>query len=334
MVTSDTTQHPLEEALAAAREGAVVCDLSPLAVLAISGVDAGRFLQGQLSCDVEALPEGAARYASFNSAKGRMLANLVLWRDGMGFRALLAGDIADATRKRLAMYVLRSKVAIEDVSSATARFGLGGPHAAAVLREAWGVWAEPMVVVRTDHGLVMALPGPRYVLFASAGAIEPIQGASVRAPFAVWQWLTVRAGVPVVTAPLSDQLIAQTANWDLLDGLDFRKGCYTGQEIIARTQHLGRLKERLFAFHVDGDPVAAGTRVFGPPFGAQPCGVVVNAAPAPGGGSDLLAVVQLAAADAGVLRLGSPDGAVLVSLPLPYAIPKPATPRGRVGAPG
>jgi len=334
MVAPDTAERPLAEALDAARDAAVVCDLTPLAVLKISGEDAGAFLQGQLSCDVVALPPGEARYATFNSPKGRMLANLVLWRDGLGFRALVAGDIALATLKRLAMYVLRSKVALEDVSAVSPRFGLGGPRAADVLRDAWSVHAVPMSVVRTDRRAVVALPGSRYVLLADAATLAPIQRVAVRAPHAVWQWLTVRAGVPVVTAPLADQLIAQAANLDLLGGLDFRKGCYTGQEIIARTQHLGRLKERLHAFHVDGDPPVAGTRVFGPPFGDQPCGVVVNAAPAPGGGSDLLAVVQFAATDAGQLHLGAPDGAVLTALPLPYRIPAPSAPRGRVGAPG
>ena len=334
MVPPDTAERPLALALAAARDGAVVCDLSPLAILAISGADAGTFLQGQLSCDVQTLSPGDVRYASFNSPKGRMLANLVLWRDGPGFRALVPGDLVLATLKRLAMYVLRSKVTVEDASAATPRFGLGGPRAADVLRDAWGVRAEPMSLVRTERGAVVALPGPRYVLLADPAALTPIYDAAVRAPYAVWQWLTVRAGVPVVTTPLSDQLIAQAANLDLLGGLDFRKGCYTGQEIIARTQHLGRLKERLHAFHVDGDPPLAGARVFGAPFGDQPCGVVVNAAPAPGGGSDLLAVVQLAATDKGELHLGAPDGPALTALPLPYAIPAPPAPRGRISAPG
>src|SRR5262249_17462144 len=138
---------------------------------------------------------------------------------------------------------------------------------------------------------------------------------------------------PVLTAPLSDQLIAQTANWDLLDGVDFRKGCYTGQEIIARTQHLGRLKERLFAFHVDQEAVTTATRVFAPAFGDQPCGVVVNAAPALDGGNDPLAVVQLAAVEGKELPLGAPDGATLSPLPLPYEIPAAASPRGRAGVP-
>jgi folate-binding Fe-S cluster repair protein YgfZ len=116
----------------------------------------------------------------------------------------------------------------------------------------------------------------------------------------------------------------------VLGGIDFHKGCYTGQEIIARTQYLGRLKERALLFHTDATDVAAGERIYSPAFEGQPCGTVVNAAPAPGGGTDLLAVVQLAAAERGDARLQAPDGPLLAVLPLPYAIPEPTAPRGRI----
>jgi folate-binding protein YgfZ len=151
------------------------------------------------------------------------------------------------------------------------------------------------------------------------------------AAFSVWQWLTIRAGVPVVTVPTQDQFVAQMANWDVLGGVNFHKGCYTGQEIIARMQYLGRLKERLFLLHADAGPPAAGARIFGATFGDQACGTVVNAATAPDGGSDLLAVVQLAAAESGDLRLGSPSGRSLAVLALPYPVPPPEAPRARTG---
>jgi folate-binding protein YgfZ len=134
----------------------------------------------------------------------------------------------------------------------------------------------------------------------------------------------------VVTAATQDAFVAQTANWDLLGGVDFQKGCYTGQEIIARMQYLGRLKERTFLFHAEATGIAAGTRIFSAAFGDQPCGTVVNAAPAPDGGSDLVAVVQLAAVERGDARLGDPAGPRLLPLPLPYEIPVPVAPRGRI----
>jgi folate-binding protein YgfZ len=335
---SPPDQASLAPALRAARDAAVVCDLSPLSVLAVTGADAGTFLHGQLSSDVTGLAEGAACYTSFNSPKGRMLANFVLWREGQAaYQALLPGDIAETVRKRLSMYVLRSKVALLDVSAATIRVGIGGPQAAAALQAALGMVPQTMAVVRDGDVRVIGLPGPRFVVLAPAGrvstALEPLARHAVRAPHAAWQWLTVRAGIPVVTAPVQDQFVAQMANWDVLGGLDFAKGCYTGQEIIARMQYLGRLKERLFAFHTDAEGVLAGTRVYGPAFGDQACGTVVNAAAAPDGGSDLLAVVQLAAVEAGALRLDTPDGPALAPLPLPYSVPPPAPPRGRIGTP-
>jgi folate-binding protein YgfZ len=133
----------------------------------------------------------------------------------------------------------------------------------------------------------------------------------------------------VITAATQDAFVAQTANWDILRGIDFQKGCYTGQEIIARTQYLGRLKERAFLFHATADGIPPGERLFSAAFGDQPCGTVVNAAAAPAGGCDLIAVLQLAAAESGDTRLGAPDGPMLAPLPLPYAIPAPTAPRGR-----
>lgn len=323
-------------ALAAARDSAVVCDLAPLSVLAISGPDAATFLQGQLSNDVTALADGVAQFTSFNSPKGRMLANFVLWREAPGdFRALLSGDLAAPVQKRLAMFVLRSKVALANVSDSNVRFGIGGPKASTVLHASFGRAPDPFTIVRADGATLLCLPGTRFVVIApveSAATIGTrLAHDAVPAPFLVWEWLTIRAGIPVVTAAVQDQIIAQSANWDVLGGVNFRKGCYAGQEIIARMQYLGRQKERLFAFHTDAKAVPA-MRVYGPEFGDQACGIVVNAAPAPEGGSDLLAVVQLAAAGTGGLHLDAPDGPALVSWPLPYVVPPAVAPRGSAGA--
>src|SRR6185436_15766708 len=163
-------------------------------------------------------------------------------------------------------------------------------------------------------------------------ALAPASDADLRARFAglatpagfdAWRWLTIRAGTPVITAATQDAFVAQAANLDVLGGIDFQKGCYTGQEIIARTQYLGRLKERTYLFHVDAADVAAGEKIFSPAFEGQASGTVINAARAPGGGSDLLAVLQIAAAERSDARLFAPDGPPLVPLSLPYEIPAP-----------
>jgi folate-binding protein YgfZ len=323
--------------LVAARDAAVVCDLAPLRLLAIGGADAATFLHGQLSADLNGFSSDACRHASFNSPKGRMLANFALWRnpavDG-AFLALIPADISRSVAKRLSMYVLRSKVTIEDVSDDTIRLGVGGPGGAGALAAALG--GVPAVFTRLVVGpsAVLGLPGSRFVVIAPLASKDTIRARLLlqasAASFDVWQWLTIRAGVPVVTAATQDMFVAQMANWDLLEGIDFQKGCYTGQEIIARTQYLGRLKERAFLFHAGGSAASPGTRIFSVAFGGQPCGTVVNAAAAPGGGCDLLAVLQIAAAERGDARVGAPDGPLLAPLPLPYAIPAAGTPRGRI----
>ena len=282
----------LSTALRAARDGAVACDLESLAVLAIDGSDAPAFLQGQLSNDVDALADDRCQLTSHNSPKGRMLANFVLWREpGAGFRALLPADLAAAAGKRLSMYVLRSKVSLRDASQDSVRIGVGGPGAGAAVRAALDVSPDTFGVARENGATVLGLPGPRYCVIAPIDRAVEIRNALLAhasaAPFAAWQWLTIRAGVPVVTSATQDLFVAQAANLDVLGGVDFRKGCYTGQEIIARMQYLGRLKERLFAFHAAGRRRRGRRAPLQLAFPGQPCGTVVNAAPAPDGGSDL-----------------------------------------------
>jgi folate-binding protein YgfZ len=256
-----------------------------------------------------------------------MLANFLLWRSGAAtFELLLPASVIDAVKKRLAMFVLRSKVTIEDASGESVRIGVGGPGADAALRLA-SIEAPPRLQSRTiDGGSIVGLPGHRYVALVQPAFAErfwdQMSRAARAAGFPVWQWLTIRAGIPIVTAATADRLVPQMANWDALDGVSFRKGCYTGQEIVARTQYLGRLKERTFLAHVDGPPPKPGDKLYSPAFGEQSCGTVLNAASAPGGGSDLVASMQIAAMQSADVRIGSPEGAAIVLLPLPYPLPE------------
>jgi tRNA-modifying protein YgfZ len=325
-----------EEELAAARDAAVVCDLAPLAAMRVAGPDAATFLHGQFTSDVAALAVGTAQYSAWCSPKGRMLANFLLLRtEATTFELLLPAPMIDAMRKRLTMFVLRSKLTIEDSSGESVRIGVGGPTAATALRAA-SIDAPPRFQCRTlDGGLIVAVPGGRYIALMQPAFAEPfwdrVATAARPAGFPVWQWLAIRAGIPIVTAATTDRLVPQMANWDALDGVSFRKGCYTGQEIVARTQYLGRLKERTFLAHVDGPPPGPGEKLYSPAFGEQSCGTVLNAAAAPGGGSDLVAALQIAATQSGDVRIGSPDGPAMTLLPLPYPLPG-ASPNSAAGA--
>ena len=299
------TPDPAPDAagLLAARQSAVVADLPHCALLGIDGPDAAAFLQGQLSNDVTALVPEQCQYTSYNSPKGRMLANFVLWQPAPeSFRALLPAELADGVATRLRRFVLRSKVTINDLGGETGFCGVGGPAAETVLRQTLGVAPAVFGVAEAEGATVLALPGPRYVVVApvhKAGELrERLARLARPAGFPVWRWLTVDAGVPVITAadagPVRRCRRPTGTCWAASAS---RKGCYPGQEIVARTRYLGRLKERLYVLHA--------TAAAGP--GDAPLRQRIRR-PAlrhrrqrrrrTRGGHDLLAVVQIAAAEA------------------------------------
>jgi folate-binding protein YgfZ len=319
--------------LAAARDAVVICDLGPLAALSVTGSDAAAFLQGQLTNDVAALAPGNSQLSAWCSPKGRVLANFIVRRvAGDHFELLLPRLLLETVQRRLALFVLRAKVALRDASEAAVRIGIGGPAAAHCVAQL--AVAAPTLQHWTaiDGGSLSLLPGSRFIASvepAKAPSLWAALGVARAAGFPCWRWLTIRGGVPVILPPTQDQFIPQMLNLDALGGVSFHKGCYTGQEIVARTQYLGRLKERLALAHT-ATAAAPGARLFAPSFGDQPCGTVINAASAPDGGTDLLCVAQLAAIAEGDLRLEARVGAALTLLPLPYALPTPAAPRGRI----
>lgn len=315
------------------------CNHTGWAVLRVSGDDAAAFLHGQLSSDVQALEPGDGQYWSYNSPKGRMLANGVLWRapaqqQESTFTLLIADDLADSIRRRLSMFVLRARVAIEDATPRSTLIGIAGAGCAEAAREAFGVAPAPgRAHVFGNGAQAFALPDRRIAIVAPLAEGPVLQAALARhaavAGNDAWRWFGIAAGVPWITAVTSDLFVPQTANWDLLGGVSFRKGCYPGQEIIARMQYLGRLKERLFAFHADALETAPASRLYSQAFGEQPCGTVVNAAPGVAGGVVLLAVAQLAAVAADDLTLGAPGGARLRRMALPYDVPIDAAAQSR-----
>jgi len=319
--------------LAAARDAAVLCDLEPLGALRLHGPDAEAFLQGQVTSDVAALASGAAQYSAWCTPKGRVLANFLLRRiDGQTFELLLPEPLRAPIRKRLGMFVLRSRVAFDDVETSAVKMGVGGPAAGGVVKAAVGSLPPLLRSIPVDGGELLQVRGARFVGIVGTEHAESLWerlAKSARpAGFRCWKWLTVHAGVPVILSATQDQFIPQAINWDAIEGVSFQKGCYTGQEIVARTQYLGRLKERTVLGHTEQTVVDAGTRLFSARFGDQPCGTVLNAADAPSGGTDFLAVAQLSAAADTELRLGATNGPSATPLPLPYELPATA-PRGR-----
>jgi folate-binding protein YgfZ len=261
-----------------------------------------------------------------------MLANGVLWRAPAGSRdesitLILAGDLVETLRRRLSMFVLRAKVTVEDASAHAALIGIAGDGSAQAAHEAFGVSPAPGRAASFGNGAIaFMLPDRRIVIVAPHAESAVVQAALARHARAVgndeWRGFGIAAGVAWVTAATADLFVPQMMNWDLVGGVSFRKGCYPGQEIVARMHYLGRLKERLFAFHADALETAPATRLFSATFGAdQSAGTVVDAAAEASGGVALLAVAQIAAVEANDLTLGAPDGPRLTRRALPYDVP-------------
>jgi len=288
-------------------------DLSHNALLAVTGDDAAAFLQGQLTNDVAALKPGEAQWTGWCSPKGRLIASLLLARKSDGYLAMLPAELAPAIAKKLSMYVLRSKVKVADASADYARYGVVGAGSAEVVRALGGDGALLAIPVANDVHVVLAPHGD--------GRLEALRQSTTPAGPDAWTFALIHAGIPTVVAATQEAFVPQMANFDLIGGVSFRKGCYTGQEIVARTQYRGILKKRMALAHVEGAAPTPGQSVYSPVFGEQSAGTVVNAAPAPGGGYDFLVVAQIESLRQGNLRLGTPDGAPIAirSHPAPEA---------------
>ena len=263
--------------------------LAQLGYIEARGPDAAAFLQGQLSNDVRTATPGRAQLTSYNSPKGRMLAVMHLLRDGDAFLLELHASLLDAVLKRLRMHVRRSKVTLAPVAD-RATLGLAGPDAAALLAGAsLPAPVEPLACAWSDGVAVVRRLGalPRYTVLAPLArrvALWARLGAAARAGTPEdWRRLEIEAGVPTVYPETQDRFVAQMCNLDALGGISFDKGCYTGQEIIARVHYRGAVKRHMEARLLDGPPPAPGTRL--------DAGEVVDAAPAAAGPGSIALVV-------------------------------------------
>jgi folate-binding protein YgfZ len=292
-------------------------------VLRARGADTMGFLNGQLTQEFAGLPFGSARLAGYCSAKGRLLATFVGWR-AADDEVLLAcsADLLAATLKRLSMYVLRAKCRLDDASSEIRLYGLAG----AAARQWLGSDAPSTAwsVARRADAWVVALPvvdgTERYLLATGSAAAAPALPAL---DIEAWRRLEVRSAVPRITARTVEQFVPQMVNLEVVGGVNFHKGCYPGQEIVARSQYRGTLKRRMFLFECDAS-AEPGQELFHSGDADQPAGMVVNVAAGPHAGVTLLAEAKLAALESGALHLGGAVGPLLRPLPLPYSLPEPA----------
>ena len=309
-----------------------VAPITDLGLIAVAGEDAASFLHNQLTNDVEHLGTMEARLAGYCTPKGRLQATFLMWRSLDGTVWLqLPRAIQAPLQKRLTMFVLRAKAKLRDATeedAVAAVLGIGGAAGEAALRALVAeLPAAPYGKVESSAGTVIRLAdafgAPRYLwltsLDAGQNALATLRGQLQLGGNAAWRLAAIHAGVPQVTLATQEQFVPQMVNLELLGGVNFKKGCYPGQEIVARSQYLGKLKRRTALASADNAAARAGEEVFSTADPDQPCGMVVNAAPNGLGGADLLVELKLGGLQEEV-HLGSVAGPQLRFLPMPYAL--------------
>lgn len=311
--------------LATVSQHTTLYDLSHLALLELTGTDAVNFLQGQVTNDVKLLDGQRAHYTGYCSPKGRLLGLFLAFAHQDHLHLQMPASISEAIAKRLRMYVMRSKVTISDTSERIVKIGLNGPSADALLAEHFAKLPDvPYVLTTLEQATLLKLPSlaghHRYEIFLSLEQAIPLWNAlkQVAKPAGklCWDWLEVQSGIPEIIPATQEQFVPQMVNLDLLNAINFKKGCYTGQEIVARTHYLGSVKRRTFLMHTAsengpnaGDKLLDGTQ--------SEVGQIVRVAPSQDGGFDVLAELRIEAQQAGPIYWGS---YVLTNQSLPYSL--------------
>lgn len=291
-----------------------VARLDHLGVIQIEGEDAAKFLHGQLTHDFALLDLHSARLAAFCSAKGRMQASFIGFKRPAGDIVLVCSkDLLAPTLKRLSMFVMRAKARLSDASERFAVYGLAGNAIKDIATRADTTWAKADFDAETVVNLYPADGTPRQLWVAPAEAPPP-QGEAL--PLDGWLWSEVRSGVATLSQPVFEAFVPQMLNYESVGGVNFKKGCYPGQEVVARSQFRGTLKRRAFVVRASGG-LAAGQEIFALGDDAQPVGTVVQAATSPQGEVQAIVSLQLSALQTGGLHAG---GADLQVLPLPYPL--------------
>ena len=313
-----------------------VTQLTHWGVIRASGVEAAKFLQGQLTQDMAGLGDTHASLAAFCNAKGRMQASFIAFthNNAEGLEDILlvcSRDLLTQTLKRLTMFVMRAKVKLSDASDEFLLYGLAGSAVASVTAINTGAasarihWSKQVISGKTCIQLYPGAGVDRMLWCAPAGTPPP---AGEKLSLGAWQWLEVQAGVAMISLPIFEAFVPQMLNYESIGGVSFKKGCYPGQEVVARSQFRGTLKRRAYVGYVAAQTAAppnpesnlapsVGQEVFYEGDAGQPCGLVAASGADPAGGFAVIVSLQTVAA-AGRLTLGNSSGPPIELLPLPY----------------
>jgi len=292
---------------------AKLAELRQYGALEANGAEARAFLHGQLTNDVLHLPNDRARPAGWCSAKGRLLASLLVVPRDDGYLLQLARDLAAAVAKRLSMFVLRAKARIDDASDRWVQFGIWGEGAGQTLSREMQIPGDDLGLTRRGEWVCVRVARQRYLVLAPSAEREKLAALGATVDESEWTLEEIRAGRSLVTQATQDQFVPQMVNFEQLGAIDFQKGCYPGQEIVARAQYRGQVKRRMVRAASDL-PLRPGQDLYSDDAPGQPAGTVVNAA-----AGEALAVVPVSVLEAGVALRTAPDAPPLRLLPLASA---------------
>jgi len=314
----------------ASDNGLVLADLSHINLIKANGADTSSFLQGQLTNNIDEVTESRSQLSGYCNQKGRLLANFRIFKREDDLYLCTPEELYEETFKRLRMYVMRSDVDFTNCSADEVSLGFSGPSADIELEKHFS--AVPVnvddVTQQQDISIIkLAGDQPRFQI---SGSIEQMidtwQKLDVNAaPVGkeVWNLLEIRAGIPNIYQQTVEAFVPQMVNLELINGVSFKKGCYTGQEIVARMHYLGKLKRRMYRIHIDtNETIEPGTPLFSPDTtSGQGTGNIVIAAPSSDQGTEALAVIQISESEKTDLKLSDAQGASIQVLEIPYEFP-------------
>ena len=306
----------------------VIADLSHYALIKASGDDVEKFLQGQLTNDIKLVNENRGQLSAYCNPKGRILANFRIFKRDESYFLRLRSDISEATLKRLRMFVMRSKVELLDHSDDFSRMGIAGTNATKALSSLFNKLPENTDDSCTENGVTLIkLAGllPRYEAYGIFDKVKELWDTLHNDATAIgensWNLLTIRAAIPEIVSKTVEEFVPQMVNLQAINSLSFTKGCYPGQEVVARMHYLGKLKRRLFIASVEtdilpesGDPIVTSNE------NDQKVGKIVSASWSMDKKVEFLAVLQIDKADKEVLHIGSNIGPTIELIDLPYSI--------------
>ena len=316
-----------------------VAKLEHLGIIRVTGADAASFLQGQLTNDVVLQKLEESRLAAFCNAKGRMQASFIICKRPAVDAAqttpdiylICSRDILAPTLKRLSMFVMRAKAKLTDVTDEFSIYGLTGNNINNIAKEAINTPATAIfnTILKDNDTFITLRPSAgqnRALCIMPSTSTHPAGEALATE---LWHWGEVQAGVATISLPVVEAFVPQMLNYESVGGVNFKKGCYPGQEVVARSQFRGTLKRRAYIVQInvssntDSQPIV-GNEVFHESDAEQPCGTVVQVAQNPPNypqtGYSAIVSMQVSAITGGKLTLGSSNGTNITLLPLPYPL--------------